>query len=155
MFLWCKFTWPKKCYTLLSRGGKGGSCARKDEGCCRRHRHRCRGRSCRPRRCRRHQSAVDPNAEQQTDSHLPPVVLQQQALQDLWDIDIHINMQTRSSTLELLESYKRNNEILWKDMSYLGKQIDLFSRSFFSFLITSIHFPKLFISFLKVSFSCL
>ena len=25
----------------------------------------------------------DPNAEQQTDSHLPPVVLQQQALQDL------------------------------------------------------------------------
>ena len=34
-------------------------------------------------------------------------------------------MQTRSSTLELLESYKRNNEILWKDMCYLGKQIDV------------------------------
>ena len=34
-------------------------------------------------------------------------------------------MQTRSSTLELLESYKRNNEILWKDICYLGKQIDV------------------------------
>ena len=34
-------------------------------------------------------------------------------------------MQTRSSTLELLENYKRNNEILWKDICYLGKQIDV------------------------------
>ena len=34
-------------------------------------------------------------------------------------------MQTRSSTLELLENYKRENETLRKDINNLGKWIDV------------------------------